>query len=49
MAVQKQPTKEQIRDYMARRQAGRKPPPDPREIRRQLGWELMEMTRKIVG
>jgi hypothetical protein len=35
-----QPTKEQVRDYMARRQAEHKPPPTREEIRRQLGWDL---------
>jgi hypothetical protein len=46
MSDSKQPTKEQVRDYMVRRQQARKPPPDPREVRRQLGWDLTEMQRK---
>jgi hypothetical protein len=35
-----QPTKEQVRAYMHQRQSdfGRRPPPMPEEIRRQLGW-----------
>jgi hypothetical protein len=37
------PTKEQVREYMGRRQAEHKPPPSREEIRRQLGWELSEM------
>ena len=32
------PTKEQVRAYMAQREAARRPPPSPEEIRRQLGW-----------
>jgi hypothetical protein len=36
----KQPTKEQVRAYMAAREAARRPPPPPEEIRRQLGWRL---------
>lgn len=39
------PTKEQVRDYMERRQAEHRPPPSREEIRRQLGWELIEMER----
>jgi hypothetical protein len=39
------PTKEQVREYMGRRQAEHKPPPSREEIRRQLGWELIEMER----
>lgn len=35
-----QPTKEQVRAYMAAREAARRPPPPPEEIRRQLGWRL---------
>jgi hypothetical protein len=32
------PTKEQVRAYMHQREADRRPPPAPEEIRRQLGW-----------
>lgn len=35
-----QPTKEQVRAYMAAREAERRPPPPPEEIRRQLNWRL---------
>lgn len=35
-----QPSKEQVRAYMAAREAARRPPPPPEEIRRQLGWRL---------
>lgn len=34
------PTKEQVRAYMAGREAARRPPPPPEEIRRQLNWRL---------
>jgi hypothetical protein len=37
------PTKEQVREYMGRRQAEHKPPPNCKEIRRQLGWEMDEI------
>jgi hypothetical protein len=39
------PTKEQVRDYMERRQVEHKPPPTREEIRRQLGWDLIELER----
>jgi hypothetical protein len=34
------PTKEQVRAYMAEREAARRPPPAPEEIRQKLGWRL---------
>jgi hypothetical protein len=37
-----QPTKEQIRQYLAQRQIARCPPPSLAEIRRQLGWGLID-------
>jgi hypothetical protein len=39
------PSKEQVREYMERRQAQHKPLPTREEIRRQLGWELIEKER----
>jgi hypothetical protein len=41
MRQHKQPTKEQIRHYMASRQAENCAPPSLPEIRRQLGWDLI--------
>lgn len=35
------PTKEQVRAYMLKREADRRPPPPPAEIRRQLGWAMV--------
>ncbi len=34
------PSKEQVRAYMAGREAACRPPPPPEEIRRQLGWRV---------
>jgi hypothetical protein len=34
------PTKEQVRAYMARREFALRPPAAPAEIRRELGWRL---------
>ncbi len=41
----KQPTKEQVRQYMAQRQAEHREPPALKEIRRRLGWELVDSAR----
>lgn len=41
----KQPTKEQVRQYMEQRQSAQSPPPPIEEIRRQLGWGLVETAR----
>ena len=40
-----QPTKEQVREYLRRRFAEHSPPPDVKEIRRQLGFELLKAQR----
>jgi len=41
--TKEQPTKEQVREYMQRRQAEHRPLPDLKEIRRQLGWDLAQL------
>lgn len=43
------PTQQQIREYMQQRALARTPPPPPAEIRRQLGWELIEAERQASG
>jgi hypothetical protein len=43
---QKQPTKQAVRQYMEGRQREHKPPPDAKQIRRELGWDLIEQERK---
>jgi len=43
-----QPSKEQVRAYMAAREAARQPPPPPAEIRRQLGWRLQRTDEHAV-
>lgn len=45
METNKQPGKEQVRDWIAQRQLEHKPPPDLRQIRRQLGWGLNASVR----
>lgn len=39
------PSKEQVREYMARRHEQHHPPQTLEEIRRQLGWDLIAMER----
>jgi hypothetical protein len=41
MSRQNQPSKESVRLWMRERIAQRRPPPDPQQIRRELGWELV--------
>jgi hypothetical protein len=36
------PTKEQVRELMERRTHEESPPPTPEEIRRELGWHLIQ-------
>lgn len=40
------PSKQAVRDFMAKRQVERVPPPRPEEVRRQLGWNLVEAERE---
>lgn len=42
----KQPSKQQVRDYMDKRTHSHKPPPSAKTVRRELGWTLIEMHRK---
>ncbi|WP_166872550.1 hypothetical protein [Massilia mucilaginosa] len=39
MNTDKQPSKESVRQWLRMQIAQRRPPPDPQEIRRELGWE----------
>jgi len=39
------PTKETVRHWMEHRHAEHKPPPDQKDIRRKLGWELLKAHR----
>jgi hypothetical protein len=36
------PCREQVREWLRQEVAQHRPPPDPWEIRRQLGWDLVE-------
>jgi hypothetical protein len=41
MSQHKQPSKESIRQWLQARLVQRRPPPDPQQIRRELGWDLI--------
>jgi hypothetical protein len=41
MSRQNQPSKESVRQWLRERLAQRRPPPDPEQIRRELGWDLV--------
>jgi hypothetical protein len=41
-----QPTKEQVRHWMQERAKEHKPLPDPKQMRRELGIDLIEQARK---
>jgi hypothetical protein len=41
----KQPSKETVRRWLQTQLEKRLPPPDPKQIRRELGWEMLKMER----
>ena len=43
MAKSKQPSKEAVRYWLQSRQEERRPLPDPQQIRRELGWEMVRV------
>jgi hypothetical protein len=42
MAISLPPKREQVREWLRKEIDQRRPPPDPVEIRSQLGWTLVE-------
>jgi len=40
-----QPAKELVRKWLKAELAQRRPPPDPEQIRRELGWDLLRLGR----
>jgi hypothetical protein len=38
----KQPSKEAVRQWLRKKLEERRPPPDPQQIRRELGWDLVK-------
>lgn len=45
MEDKKQPSKETVRQWLRIQIEERRPPPDPKQIRRELGWELLKLER----
>ena len=43
----KKPTQLQLRSYLAARHQSKAAPPAPAEIRRQLGWDLVQPARHM--
>jgi hypothetical protein len=39
----KQPSKEAVRQWLQKKLEERRPPPDPQQIRRELGWDLVKV------
>jgi hypothetical protein len=46
MEDKKQPSKESVRQWLRNQIEERRPPPDPKQIRRELGWELLKLERE---
>jgi len=44
----KSPSKEIVRRWLRSELEQRRPPPDPKQIRRELGWDLVKMERNPV-
>lgn len=47
MTRHKQPSKESVRLWLRREIAQRRPPPDPQQIRRELGWDPAAVAAEI--
>ena len=45
MDQKKQPSKEDVRQWLQNKLAERRPPPDPAQIRRELGWDMVKVER----
>jgi len=41
----RQPSKEAVRQWLQTQLDARRPPPDPQQIRRELGWEMCREER----
>lgn len=49
MTRTKQPSKEAVRAWLRNELGQHRPPPDPIQVRRELGWELIEASRSRPG
>ena len=43
-----QPAKELVRKWLKAELEQRRPPPDPEQIRRELGWDLLRLGRETL-
>ena len=43
MTQTRQPSKETVRQWLRTELEQRRPPPDPQQIRRELGWDLIKL------
>jgi hypothetical protein len=46
MDQKQQPSKETVRQWLQTQIEERRPPPDAKQIRRELGWEMLKMERR---
>jgi hypothetical protein len=46
MSTINSPTKQQVRDWLSQRLTQHKPLPDIKQIRRELGWDLLRTGRR---
>ncbi|PVX35605.1 hypothetical protein [Janthinobacterium sp. 78] len=44
-----QPAKELVRKWLKAELAQRRPPPDPEQIRRELGWDMLKLCREAAS
>ncbi len=47
MTKHKQPSKETVRQWLRAEILQRRPPPDPEQIRRELGWGLVKIPSDV--
>lgn len=47
MVRSKQPSKEAVREWLRNEIRQRRPPPDQGQIRRELGWDLIDVSRNV--
>lgn len=48
MTRTKQPSKEVVREWLRNELGQHRPPPDPMQLRRELGWDLIAASRNQV-
>lgn len=46
MSTMNYPTKQQVRDWLSQRLLQQKPLPDIKQIRRELGWDMLRTAQR---